>query len=118
MLEETTTRPGAFAGLPGPSSYRWFRLSDGRGVFGLAALAERHEALELHLDISRWGPGPRRELERDLEWLKAHARSRGLARIVGLRADPCGRPDRTWVKFSALFGFRGHCLVQAAFLEL
>jgi hypothetical protein len=98
--------------------YRHLRLFDDAGTYGYAAVAEREDCLELHLEVTRWGARARLGLLRDLEWLKAQARSLGKVRITGIRQEPDNRPDPRWAKFTRLYGFTGQCVLQAAFLEL
>ncbi|MGE4292679.1 MAG: hypothetical protein AB7E32_10770 [Desulfovibrio sp.] len=106
------------------SEYLHLRLFDEAGTYGYAAVAEREDCLELHLEMTRWGPQARRGLARDLEWLKARARALGKLRITGIRQEPgvpdgsLPRPDPRWPKFTRLYGFSGQCVLQAAFLEL
>lgn len=116
--------PACHAHYP-EQDYLYLRLYDEQGTYGYAAVAEHGDCLELHLEMTRWGPQARRGLAGDLEWLKARARARGKVRITGLRQEPdqpdgglLPVPDPRWAKFTRMFGFTGQCVLQAAFLDL
>jgi len=104
--------------------YVFLRLFDVEGTYAHAAVAEREDFLELHLESVRWGPRACRSLRQDLAWLQARARSLGKARIAGVRQEPSRSdgvppaPDPLWARFTRMFGFTGQCVLQAAFLEV
>lgn len=110
---ELDARPEAYAHFPDDGGYRWFELRD-HGIYGHAAVAERGDALEMHLSLARWGPGVRRALAADLDWLKGEARRLGKARILGVRADADGRFDERLFRFARLYGFTETCVIQTA----
>jgi hypothetical protein len=93
-----------------PEHYSFYRLAEGDagetgagGAFeyGVAAVGEHPDALELHLTLSAFSPRVLRLLRADLRWLEAHARERGKARILGATALPNAQLSR----FAELFGF-------------
>lgn len=94
--------------------FRFFVLRDARGPYAAAALAEHPDALEVHLEVLRFGPGVVRALRKDVEELRRMARERGKSRVIGLRLEPGARPDPRWAKFTRLLGFTGQRLYQAA----
>lgn len=96
----------------------FFELSDERGVYAVAALAEHADCLELHLEMLRFGPATVRALRADAEELKAMARRLGKQRIVALRTEDGLTVDSRWPKFTRLFGFTGQRVFQAAELRL
>lgn len=98
-------------------NFEFYSLYDGQGEYGVAAVAWHEDCAELHMEALRWGPRARQGLLRDMGWFKSLARNKGKARIVGLRQE-AGDPDPRWPKFTKLFGFEGHAVVQTAFLEL
>lgn len=106
---------GALCMLP---RLRFFELSDDRGVYAVAAVAEHADSLELHLEVLRFGPSTVRALRADVEELKAMARCLGKKRIVGLRTEDGPTLDPRWAKFTRLFGFTGQRVFQAAELRL
>lgn len=117
-VTELRTRPEPMASFPDDGTYRWLELDDGDGPYGVAAVAPRPEYLELHLTVTRWGPGVRRAVARDLEWLKGEARRLGLPRIMGVRADGEGRFDPSLFRFARLYGFTETCVFQTASLDV
>lgn len=104
--------------LRDPGRFRFYSLSDEHGEYAAAALAEHEDALELHLEVLRFGPATVRALRADVEELKAMARALGKTRIVGLRVEPGQTADARWPKFTRLFGFSGQRVLQAAELRL
>ncbi len=98
--------------------FRFYSLSGKDGEYAAAALAEHEDALELHLEVLRFGPATVRALRADVEELKDMARRLGKTRIVGLRVEPGGQADPRWPKFTRLFGFTGQQVLQAAELRL
>lgn len=117
ITAEKQTHP-SLSGLPDPWRMRHYSLSDETGQYAAAALAEHPDALELHLEILRFGPATVRALRADLEELKRMARLLGKTRIVGLRVEPGPEADPRWPKFTRLFGFTGQRVLQAAELSL
>jgi hypothetical protein len=113
-VTEIPRRPGLLSGLPEDGVYRWLEMSDGNGPYGFCAIAPRAEYLELHITLTRWGPGVRRVLARDFEWFKDEARRLGLPKILGVRADGRGRFDDRLFRFARLFGFTEMCVFQTA----
>lgn len=135
-------RPDRLHCLPESGRYEWLRLEDDAGEYGQAALAEAGDCLEVHLEMTRWGPRAMHSLQRDMGWLHAEARRLGKTSILGIKGvqggqvvsdeDGSGRGDsdgpenpagglevdRTWVRFTALLGFRDHGLVHTAVLPV
>ncbi|MGE4551770.1 MAG: hypothetical protein AB7D57_01580 [Desulfovibrionaceae bacterium] len=116
-VRQTAHRPAVYNHLPA-DRYEFLELSDAAGPYALAALAEHPDALELHLEMLRWGPRAARGLETDLAWLKDRARRTGKHRILGIRQETDGAPDPRWPKFTRHYGFTGQCVLQMASLEL
>ena len=112
------TAPAQLQSLPRPQRYQWYRLGDDLGEYAVAAVAEAGEDLELHLVVTDWGLRARRGLVRDMEWLKDMARNRGKRRILGVKLETADVPDPRWPKFTRLFGFTNHCLIQSAMVDL
>lgn len=108
--------PEPLAYLPEPERFRFFRLFDARGDYGCGAVAESGDSLEVHLEVSRFGPRTLESLREDTAWLRSEARRLGKSRILALRADQ-DVPDPRWPKFTRLLGFTGHAVVQIARLE-
>jgi hypothetical protein len=117
-VTEIDRRPEPLANFPEDGPYRWFELADADGPYGVSAVAERPEYLELHLTVTRWGARTRRALALDLEWLKGEARRLGLPRIMGVRADGRGRFDAKLFRFARLYGFTEMCVFQTASLAV
>jgi hypothetical protein len=117
-VHETTDRPAPLAHFPDDGAYRWLELADGGSRYGVSAIAARDGYLELHLTMTRWGPDVRRNLARDLEWLKTEARRLGLSKIMGVRADDLGRFDKRLFRFARLYGFSETCVFQTASLRI
>jgi len=101
-----------------PWRLRFYSLTDEAGQYAAAALAEHPDALELHLSVLRFGPATVRALRADMEELKRMARQMGKTRIIGLRVEPGPQADPRWPKFTRLFGFTNHQVLQAAELRL
>ncbi|MGE4505211.1 MAG: hypothetical protein AB7D51_07670 [Desulfovibrionaceae bacterium] len=117
-LEWYLVPPPVFAHFPA-REYLWLRLADERGEYGWAALAQRGELLEVHLELTRWSVSVRRTLAGDAARLRAWARRRGVRRMVGIKEEAdAAAPDPRWPKFTRIFGFAGHTLVQTAVAEL
>lgn len=104
--------------LPRKEHFTFYDLRDAHDQYGAAALAEHADCLELHLEVFRFGPRAARALAADLEELKALARKRGKARIVGLTQPADLAVDERWFKFTRAFGFSGQRLYQSAELAL
>ncbi|KAB1441648.1 hypothetical protein [Pseudodesulfovibrio senegalensis] len=141
-VQRVRERPERLRTLPDNGRYVWLRLVDAAGEYGQAAVAEAGDCLEVHLEMTRWGPRAMRSLQRDMGWLHAEARRLGKARILGIkgvsgesclgtengsgRCSPDGPDnsvdgldvDRTWVRFTARLGFRDHGLVHTAVLPV
>ncbi|WP_316896297.1 hypothetical protein [Pseudodesulfovibrio indicus] len=117
-VRELDARPEAMGSFPDDGTYRWLELGDTNGPYGVAAIAPRAEYLELHLTVTRWGPGVRRGVARDLEWVKDEARRLGLPKIMGVRADGEGRFDPNLFRFARLFGFTETCVFQTASMNV
>lgn len=117
-IHRAKTAHPALGALSGWPRLRFFELSDGRGTYAAAALAEHADCLELHLEVLRFGPATVRALRADAAELKAMARRLGKQRIVGLRTEDGPAPDLRWAKFTRLFGFTGQRVFQAAELLL
>lgn len=113
-----TDAHSSLAFLPEPWRFRFYSLSDADGEYAAAAVAEHADALELHLEVLRFGPQAVRALRADVQELKAMARELGKTRIVGLRVEPGAQADPRWPKFTRLFGFTGQRVLQAAELRL
>lgn len=96
----------------------FYSLSDEAGEYAAAAIREHPDALELHLEVFRFGPATVRALRADMEELKGMARALGKTRVVGLRHEPGATADPRWPKFTRLFGFTGQRVLQAAELRL
>lgn len=109
-------RPGCFTHFPA-GQYDYCELFKEDGGYGFAALAEHADSIELHLELTRWGPQVCRSLMRDAAWLQGYAARRGKRRIVGIRQET-GKPDPRWPKFTRLLGFTGQTVLQAAFCEV
>lgn len=106
-------------GLSETRRYHYYSLCDAAGQqYAAAALAEHPDALELHLEVLRFGPATVRALRTDVEELKHMARRTGKTRIVGLRQEPGAQADPRWPKFTRLFGFTGQRVLQVAELRL
>lgn len=114
-VEDAHPALGALGAQP---RFRFFLLADDRGPYAAAALAEHPDCLELHLEALRFGPQTVRALRQDVKELRALARSLGKTRIVGLRQEPGLQADPRWPKFTRLFGFTGHRVLQTAELRL
>ncbi len=112
----TSKQPDQFNHFP-DQGYTYFRLYNKNGEYGVAAVAEHDDALELHLELSRWGAQVRRSLARDARWLRSYAQKHGKSRIVGIKQES-GEPDPRWPKFTRIFGFTGQTLLQTAFMEV
>eukprot|EP00831_Metopus_contortus_P080877 TRINITY_DN8373_c0_g1_i1.p3 TRINITY_DN8373_c0_g1~~TRINITY_DN8373_c0_g1_i1.p3 ORF type:complete len:148 (+),score=33.53 TRINITY_DN8373_c0_g1_i1:47-445(+) len=117
-VRELTARPDSLAHFPDQGKYRWLELHDKAGVYGHCAIGEREDLLELHITLTRWGGGIRRNLVQDVAWLKEEARRLGKARILGIRADDKGGFDARLFKFAHLFGFTEMCVFQTATLHV
>ena len=117
-VRELDTRPEAYAHFISDGRYRWLELHDGDGPYGYCAIAERDDALELHISLVRWGARVRRNLKSDFEWLKIEARRQGKKRIMGLRANDQGKFDARLFKFARLFGFTDMCVFQTASMDV
>lgn len=117
-VRELDSRPEAYSHFEVEDRYRWLELYDGGEVYGYCAIAERSEALELHLSLTSWGARVRRSLRGDVEWLKSEARRLGKMRIMGIRADNKGEFDDRLFKFARLFGFTDMCVFQTACLNV
>lgn len=117
IIPEAAPHP-SLAELQEPWRLRFFSLSDRGGLYAAAALAEHPDALELHLEVLRFGPATVRALRADLVELKRLARQLGKIRIVGLRMEPGPEADPRWPKFTRLFGFTNQQVLQAAELRL
>ncbi|MBA4356909.1 MAG: hypothetical protein Q7U56_14845 [Humidesulfovibrio sp.] len=98
--------------------FRFYALADEDGQYAAAALAEHEDALELHLEVLRFGPATVRALRADVGELQRMARALGKTRIVGLRVEPGAQADPLWPKFTRLFGFTGQRVLQVAELRL
>lgn len=116
-VRQVTKCPQELAYLPDHGRFEWFRLGDEQGDYAVLGLAEAGaDCLELHLEITDWGLRARKGLARDMGWLREYARTRGKSRILGLKG---GRElDPIWPKFTRLYGFTGHAVVQTAYLDV
>lgn len=110
MLEH---KPRLYAHFP-DAPYRYCQLYNRDGTYGFAAIAEHSDAIELHLEMVRWGPKVCRSLRRDAAWLRRQAARRGKKRIVGIRQET-GELDPRWPKFTRMFGFTGQAVMQTAY---
>lgn len=117
LIPDSSAHP-SLTGLHDPGRMRFYTLSDEAGAYAAAAVAEHPDALELHLEVLRFGPAAVRALRADLEELKRMARELGKSRIVGLRVEAGPKADPRWPKFTRLFGFTGQRVLQAAELRL
>lgn len=109
--------PEPLSYLPQQERFEWYSLCDEQGEYAVAAVAEIDaKTLELHLEVTHWGLRARKGLVQDMDWLKQRARSQGKQRILGLKGG--WEIDPLWPKFTKLFGFSGHAVVQTAQLEL
>lgn len=117
-VREMPDCPACMAHFPQNDGYYWLELSDDAGVYGHAAFRERGNDLELHLTLARWGPGVRRHVRADAEWVKSMAKQLGKKRILGIRADTTGQFDAALFRFAALFGFTDFCVLQTMALEV
>lgn len=100
------------------TGYRFLELHDTKSPYGHAAIREHGTDLELHLTLARWGPGVRRALHGDVDWLKEEARRLGMHRILGIRIDTEGRFDRRLFVFANIYGFSDICVAQTAAFDL
>lgn len=116
-VKEQEHKPEAMAHFP-DQPYRWLELHEHGEVYGWAAIADREDDLELHLSLSRWGPGTRRALCNDFRWLQKEARALGKQRILGIRADVCGRVDPRFFRFVKLFGVAETWVFQVAAMNV
>lgn len=117
-VKQTGVCPKQFSGLPQQDRFTFYSLEDGAGQYGVAALADAgQDMLELHLEMTRWGARARNGLKRDLEWLKCYARENGKSRILGMKSEHGTKPDPLWPRFTSMYGFEDHSVVQFAFLE-
>lgn len=108
-------QPQQFSHFP-QEGYTYFSLYNDEGDFGVAALAEHEDSLEVHIELTRWGLQVLRALRKDNDWLRSYARSRGKSRVVGIKQET-GELDERWPKFTRLMGFTGQAVVQTAFME-
>lgn len=109
-------QPEAFEHFPA-GHYRYCKLYNRDGTYGFAAMAEHDEAIELHLEMTRWGPKVCRSLQKDAAWLRRQAAQKGKVRIVGIRQET-GELDPRWPKFTRMFGFTGQAVMQTAYCEV
>lgn len=116
-VREVEKKPNLLLHFP-DRKYRWLELFDEEGVYGNCAFREHGSDLELHLSFSRWGPGVRRSVGRDLEWLKSEARRLGMKRLMGIRVDSEGHFDPGLFRFAELYGFEEKCVIQTTILRL
>lgn len=117
-VRETECKPKTMAHFPDNDGYRWLELGDETNPYGYAAIRERGNALELHLTLARWGPGVRRHIKADSQWLQREAKRLGKSKIMAIRADSSGRFDNKLFRFARLFGFTDCCVLQTASIEV
>lgn len=117
-VRELKNRPESMAHFPNDGRYRWVELFNDEGTYGVAAFAERGDALELHVTLTRWGACVVRSVRGDVNWLKKEAKRLGKARIMGVRVNGSGEFDPRLFKFARLFGFTDMCVLQTATITL
>lgn len=108
-------KPSVFGHFP-DGKYVYYNLYNDQGGYGLGAVAEHADALEVHIEISRWGPKVARSVMGDAAWLRHEAGRRGKQKVVGVKQED-GPLDTRWPKFTRLIGFTGHSIMQTAFME-
>jgi len=106
------------AHFPDNAQYRWLELHYHDETYGYAAVAERDDALELHVTLTRWGSRVRRSLSGDVTWLRSEARRLGKTRIMGIRANSREKFDPRLFKFARMFGFTETSVFQTATLNV
>lgn len=74
--------------------------------------------MELHLSMMRWSRQTLAKVRQDIEWLKMETRRLGLSAIMGIKVNTEGEFDPKLFRFSELFGFSEHCVVQTTTLRL
>lgn len=117
-VRELKKKPVCMAHFPDTDGYRWLELSDKAGPYGYAAIRERGEELETHLTLARWGPGVRRQMTSDMDWVKNETKRLGKKRILGVRADADGRFDANLFRFGSLFGFGNFRVLQTMSIQV
>ena len=117
-VRRITTRPETMAHFPDEERYGWLELHQDGEVYGHAAIAERDDALELHVTLTRWGSRVRRSIQEDIIWLKAEARQLKKKRILGIRVNGLGEFDPRLFKFAKLFGFTDMHVFQTTSLSV
>lgn len=115
-VRERRSKPSAMAHFP--DGYRWLELHEQDEIYGFCAFKPREEAMEMHLSLTRWNRQILSNVRKDIEWLKAETRRQGLSAIMGVRVSAAGEYDPKLFRFSALFGFTEHCVVQTTTLRL
>ncbi len=116
-VREIGRKPDTMSHFP-DDTYRWLELHDCGDVYGHAAVAERGDALELHVSFLRWGPQVRRNVRNDVEWVKEEARRLGKKRIMGVRANGEGSFDPKLFRFATLFGFIEKAVFQTVTMRI
>ena len=116
-VRELDDKPQIFNHFP-DDRYRWLELHDHHKSYAYAAIAERGDDMELHLSIVHWTPTARRNIQKDIEWLKAETRRLGKKKIIGIRVDGQGKFDPNLFRFATLFGFTDLCVLQTATLHV
>jgi len=117
-VRKLTAKPESMAHFPDDKRYTWLELHSDGQTYGHAAVAERDDALELHVTLTGWGSRVVRNMTEDLVWLKSEAKRRGKTRIMGIRANGQGKFDHRLFKFARLFGFTEMCVFQTASLYI
>lgn len=117
-VRELTEKPEPMHRFPDNGLYRWLEMHDEDRVYGHAAIAERDDALELHVSLAEWGARVRRSIHADLDWLRGEARRLGKKRIMGIRVNSRGEFDKRLFRFARIYGFTDTCVLQTASLQI
>lgn len=115
-VREVQSKPTPMAHFP--DGYRWLALHEQDDVYAFCAFRPREEAMEMHLSMVRWSHQTLAKVRKDIEWLKTETRRQGLSAIMGVRVNTEGEFDPKLFRFSELFGFSEHCVVQTTTLRL
>lgn len=117
-VEEISAMPCVFSELAKSGVFTFYRLFDSSGEYALAAVGDRGDVLELHLEVIRWNHRVGRMMYEDVNWLKSLAGRLGKRGIVGVKQSRGSVVDHKWVRFTRKYGFDEHETIQVAGLRV